>query len=324
MPRTMKKNINRIFGLVLAGMVLLSTNLKAQQEFQFTQFMHNYLTYNPGYAGAIEVPVVQAMYRRQWIGFDNAPESKQLSFNSSLLGSRIGFGVTLANFTAGITNNYYGSMAYSYKLPITEQLALRVGLQGVMRYYGFDFADPDVVIRDPNDASVSQNTEQQFTGNFGMGFWLTYKNFYFGGAVPHFFPNELTLNNSSNIRLVAKESPHFYAMSGILLPINEKLKLRPAAMLKYVNNAPFSLDGNVSLIIQDMFTVGVSYRYGDDGLSESVDGLIMYQQKNIGIGLSYDYSLSDITEYNSGSIEALLRYRFLKEEENIANPRFFF
>ncbi len=42
----------------------------AQQESQYTNFMHNYLSLNPAYAGAREVPSFTALYRNQWLGFE--------------------------------------------------------------------------------------------------------------------------------------------------------------------------------------------------------------------------------------------------------------
>ena len=61
-----------------------------------------------------------AIYRNQWMGFDGAPISKLLSFNTPLGGKRVGFGLTVSNHTMGIMNSWYGNMAYSYQLQITE------------------------------------------------------------------------------------------------------------------------------------------------------------------------------------------------------------
>jgi hypothetical protein len=40
--------------------------------------------------------------------------------------------------------------------------------------------------------------------------------------------------------------------------------------------------------------------------------------------MAYDLSVSDLKTYNDGSFEALIRYDFVKEKGDMANPRFFF
>ena len=191
-----------------------------------------------------------------------------------------------------------------------------------MRYLGLDFEDPEVIIRQTGDPSLSNSMEDKYTGNFGMGVYFTYKQFYFGASVPHFFPNEITLNKVNDI--VAQEFAHYYLMAGTLLPLSEKVHFKPAVLMKYVENAPIDLDVNISLVFDLRFTAGVSYRMGGNGSGDSVDLLALYQYNNIAFGIAYDVNISDLSDYNSGSIEALLRYDFFKEQNDIANPRFFY
>ncbi|MEO1515345.1 MAG: type IX secretion system membrane protein PorP/SprF [Bacteroidota bacterium] len=307
-----------------AFLLLLTGPLLGQQEFQFTQFMHNQLFINPAYAGARDMTSLLAIYRNQYAGFEGSPQSRLVSINTPILGQKVGFGFSVSNHTAGITNLWYGSMAYSYKLQITKDAAVRFGLQGSIRYYGFDFEDPAIFIRDGGDPSLSENMETKYAGNFGAGLYFTYKQVYFGLSVPHFFPNEITLNRTNVVDLVAQEVPHFYAIAGVMLPVSEKLHLKPAILAKYVQNAPFDLDANISMVFDYRITAGVSYRHGGDDLVESIDLLLMYQHKSIGIGLAYDVGISGLGAESGGSWEVLLRYDFLKEQDNIANPRFFF
>ncbi len=316
-------NNKNILKLVLFCLVALSAGTaQGQQESQFTQFMYNKLYLNPAYSGARGMASLTAIYRNQWMGFDGAPISKLVSFNTPLLGERVGFGLTVSNHTMGLMNSWYGNMAYSYLLRLTEHTAIRFGLQGTIRYLGLDFADPEVIIRQSGDPSLSQNMEDKYTGNFGMGVYFTYKQFYLGASVPHFFPNEITLNKFNTI--VAQEYAHYYAMAGALLRISDKMHFKPAALFKYVENAPADLDLNLSLVFDLRFTAGLSYRMGGNGAGESIDLLALYQYNNIALGIAYDVNISDLSDYNSGSIEALLRYDFFKAQADIANPRFFY
>ncbi len=319
---------HRIFfkGLLVLfiGLGFASTGT-AQQQSQYTQFMYNQLTINPAYAGSRGVPSLMALYRNQWMGFEGAPKTQLVGFNAPLFGDRVGFGLTVSNHNIGVMNSWYGAMAYSYHIPISETASFRLGLQGNMRSLGLDFTDPSVVIRQEGDGSILENqTISNFSGNFGAGIYLTVKNFYFGLSAPYIFPTEFGINKDQNILEIAKETPHFYGMVGTMIKAGSKFHLKPAALVKYVQNAPLDLDLNLSFVYDLRLTAGISYRMGGDGAGDSVDLLAMYQINNIGFGLAYDYNLSQLNNYNNGSIEALIRFDFIKEQADMANPRFFF
>lgn len=310
------------------GICFCSVMAFGQQENQFTQFMYNQLYVNPAYAGARGIPTLTALYRQQWVGFTGAPESKLLSFNAPLFGDRVGFGMTVANHTLGIENKWDATMAYSYHVAINEESSVRFGLQGSLRYYGIDFADPSVIVPTPGvlDQSITADKElNQYFGNFGVGIYLNLKNTYLGISVPHFFPNELGINpDVSNVPDIAQSFSHYYFMAGTMVPITDNIQFKPAVLAKYVNNAPFDLDVNLSLLFNEVFTAGLSYRLGGDGSGDSVDLIAMYQINSVGIGAAYDFSLSEVAESGTGSFEVLLRYDFIKERSDMANPRFFF
>ncbi|MFK7771629.1 MAG: type IX secretion system membrane protein PorP/SprF [Saprospiraceae bacterium] len=308
---------NIIFTLVF---MTFSTVLLAQQEAHFTHFMYNNLSINPAVAGSKGHPSLLALYRKQWIGFDGAPDNKLISFHTPL-GKRVGLGLTIANDKIGISNSWSGSMAYAYRIKIDEETTVQVGIQGSMKYFGLDFRNQ--LIRQSGDPSiVYNNTDEKYLGNVGAGIFMNVKQMFFGASVPNFFPNTIGIDKTS---FAAVEVPHFYVMAGALIPLsNDKIALRPSALAKVVKNAPFDLDLNLSLVFNKTFIVGAGYRLGGDGIGESIDFLLHYKINNIGLGLSYDYTLSELNDYSNGSIEAIMVYDFIKEQINIANPRFFF
>ena len=308
-----------IFILLIAS---FGQSVSAQQEGQFTQFMFNQLNLNPAYAGSRGIPSLLAIYRGQWLGFDNAPRNILANFNAPVFGDRVGFGLGIANQTIGVMNSWNVNMSYSYHIPITETTSLRFGIQGNVRQLGIDFVDPSVVIRQGSDQSIINGQTSDFTGNVGLGAYFSTKQFYLGLSVPYLYPTEIGF--SSTAADIAKESPHYYLMSGAMIPLSATMDLKPSLLLKYVKNAPFDADLNLSLVFNKMLHTGVSYRFGGDGTGESVDLTMFYQVKHLGFGLAYDFTLSDIQEYSNGSLEALVRYDFIKERQDMANPRFFY
>ncbi|MBX2892774.1 MAG: type IX secretion system membrane protein PorP/SprF [Saprospiraceae bacterium] len=311
--------------LILAACVRLS----AQQEHHYTQFMYNKLMYNPAYSGTRGVPSVTGIYRNQWIGFDGAPASALMSFNSPFLTPRVGVGVVFSGLKIGLQRDFYGSLAYSYELLKTETVSIRAGIQGSIRSVSFAFNEANPI--NIGDPSLDNQRVNSVRGNVGAGVYGTFMGkYYVGFSIPRIYKNTLGFSNDQ-ANLVAKESPHFYAVTGGIVPLSEDINLMPAVLVKYVEHAPIDADVNVNIDIRQIVTAGLSYRVGGNGAGESVSLLAMWQATpQIGVGAAYDFSLSSIKDYNAGSMEILLQADLKKpkngggrKKKDVFHPRFF-
>ena len=229
----------------LAILVAACVSLKAQQEGHFTQFMYNKLYLNPAYAGARGVPSLMAIYRSQWVGFEGAPQSILASYNGPFLSNRVGVGATISHMKIGLQRDFRGTVSYSYDMVAQDEFSLRLGLSGSLRSLGFAFNDAKPA--QTGDLSVENQRINDFCGNVGAGVYGTImEHYYFGLSVPHLYSNAIGLVNG-NANTLAKESQHFYGMAGAIIPLSEDINLMPAVLLKYVKNAPFNADLNVTI-----------------------------------------------------------------------------
>lgn len=304
--------------------LLLGISLSAQQEAHYTNFMYNQQLYNPAYVGSRNTPSFTALHRSQWIGFEGAPYSEVLSFQSPIMRQRAGIGGTISRYAIGVSYAWFGSAAYSYNLRLTPDLEVRLGLQASLEYLGINFGDEKVVTVSQYDPSLNENRfEDKYVGNVGVGAYLTYKNmFYLGVSAPQLYPNDVGLNDIA--RITAKQAPHRYLNLGAAIPVSDQLDLMPNFMVKWVDDAPLSFDVNFSVRYLQKVTAGVSYRLGGSGKGESVDGLVFFQvAPKFGVGLGYDYTVSKIKQYQSGTLELLLRYDLRDDKGDLENPRYF-
>lgn len=303
------------------------TTVLGQQEGHFTHFMYNQQVLNPGFVGSRGVPSVMALYRNQWLDIEGAPQNTVLSFSSPFLGDRVGFGLSAQRQQIGLFENWYANLAYSYGIPLTEKLTVRVGLQGSGFFNQIDFTNggDGLTLFGSDDPSVLENMESsQLKGNFGAGILVHSERYYFGLAVPYFLNNELGFNE--NVNFPALKERHYYGMLGFLLPVSEKIKLRQAFLGKYVSGAPFQLDANLSFIFDQKFSFGVSYRTGNgpDDIAESLNFLLFINlSERLGLGVAYDFTLSSLKDYNNGTFELMLRYDLKKRRDDLENGRYF-
>ncbi len=314
----------RIQIVLLAG--LLPLTCLAQQEPHNTQFMYFKQGYNPGFAGSNASPCISAIYRKQWIGLDGAPENQVLTFNMPLENQRIGIGANASRYSLGITTATTLDLVYAYRIRWGKGM-LGLGLQGSVRSLENDFQRTRGIQPIETDPSVPASQESRFLFNFGTGVYYSTEGFYLGASVPRLLANNI--NFGSDDVVISREVQHFYLMGGFVLPLSAKISLQPQALLKFVNHAPVDVDANLTFIFNDRVYVGGTYRAGgntENTLGESIDFLLGIQlSRHLFLGTSYDYTLSDLRDFNDGTIEVVLQYCILgkTEEGETQNPRFF-
>ena len=299
----------------------------AQQEQHYTQFMYNKLSINPGYAGSRDAPCLTGIVRSQWLGLEGAPQTQLVSFNMPLLQKRIGVGLSLVRHTISIYKRFTAEATYAYRVRLGRG-TLGLGIQGSVRAISADYADERLVAVQALalDEGVPDGAQNKMVGNFGAGAYFNTSRYYLGISAPRLLRNNIDFNDLGGV--LSREVPHFSMMAGILFEANESLDIQPQLLIKVVDNAPIDADVNVSFIFSNRYMAGLTYRTGGSSVSgtgESIDLLLGAQIVNeLFLGFSYDVTLSDIKDYNSGSIEAVLRYCFgASEGEEIVNPRFF-
>ena len=313
--------------LTLSLLCFFGLQLQGQQQFHYTQFMYNKLGYNPGYAGTKESPCLSAIVRTQWLGLDGAPQTQILTYEMPLLNQRVGVGAMLRRETVGISESITFDGVYAYRFRLGRGY-LGTGLQASIRSFRLDFQDERLVSTQPLeiDESIPGTTQQKFLFNAGAGIYYSGEGYYVGFSIPRLIRNNIDFGNSTVE--VSREVLHYYFMGGVSIPMGENTSLQPQILVKYVENAPLDADINLTFNILNKYMIGGTYRLGGSsviGFGESVDVLLAAQiSRGLMFGVSYDITLSDLKDYNTGSIEVLLRYCFNEPEgEEYINPRFF-
>ncbi|MEO1515927.1 MAG: PorP/SprF family type IX secretion system membrane protein [Bacteroidota bacterium] len=315
----------KIYGMIV-GSLLFAVAAFGQQESQYTQFVYHKQGLNPGFAGSQDVASLTALYRQQWMGLEGAPALQILSFNTPLMKNRVGFGVNITRNTLGIHERITGDFVYSYRIKM-ENGNLGLGVQASIRNFSMDYSDDRLRATDglSSDGSIPVGQQNRVLPNFGSGLYFSNRKLYIGFSVPRLIRNNIDFNDLGGE--ASEEINHYYLMGGYLFHLSDLLSLQPQLLLKYAPDVPFDADFNLSLSLAQRYTIGLGYRLGgpEDGFGESLDFLVSaLVAEDWVFGFSYDMSLGQLRDYNSGSIEALVQYRLSKEDRSeIINPRFF-
>ena len=307
-------------GLAVAlGATFAPVGTHAQQDVQYTQFMYDKLTVNPAYAGAKGFPTAGVIARQQWAGFDGAPASQALRLHSPLGTSKLALGLRAQNDVIGPTRATGAGIAVAYHLPVSDRMFVSLGLDASGMQYRLDWAD--LRGADPEIDVPTDGAESRIIGNVGAGGMLYSDRFYLGVSAPRVLRNALSDSGGG------REATHVYAMAGYDFRLGSDFKLRPAVNFKYVANAPADADVNATLVWRRLLGLGASYRTGGAftrSRGESISGNIAVMPNDrLTVGAAYDYTLTEIGDYSSGSYELVLEYTLVTRTHRSHNPRYF-
>ena len=312
----MRLSLSKKAILVVLGGIFLNIDAFAQQDPHYTQYMLNTMSVNPAYVGSKGHTVLTALGRTQWVGFEGAPDTQNLSYDTSLGWNRIGLGFNLVNDKLGPSHELYldGNVSYTIQTGEEGNLAFGLKLGGRILNVDWTLGNPNA---DGNDPTFQQNIVNRFLPTVGAGIYYHEPEWYIGLSVPNFLRQE-HYDAERGTGQVAVERMHSFLIAGYVFDISDDVKFKPAALAKVVFGAPMSLDVSANFLFSERFRVGTAWRWSD-----SIAALLGVQvSDSLHIGYAYDLTTSNYNVVNSGTHEVLLRYEIFKQAR-IKSPRFF-
>lgn len=314
---TMKYSYIAIIIFILLG--TFSSN--AQQDPQYTQYMYNTQVVNPAYAGNREVLSFGLLYRSQWVGFEGAPKTATFTVNSPVR-DNMGLGLSIVRDELGPSVETNFNIDYAYSIKTSEKAKLSFGLKAGVDILDVDFSKLNIF--DPNDPFFPQdnNIDNKLQAQIGAGLYYNTEKFYAGLSVPNFLTtkhfDKSSLNNAQ-FETTAKERLHYFLIAGYVFDLSDNLKFKPATLVKLVSGSPLQADITANFLLYDKLTLGAAYRW-----SAAFSGLVGFQVSDqVFIGFGYDQETTDISRYNDGSYEIMLRFELFNRPERVLTPRFF-
>ncbi|MEC4027956.1 PorP/SprF family type IX secretion system membrane protein [Myroides odoratimimus] len=307
-----QQNIKKI-GISLFALGCFS-QMQAQQDPQYTQYMYNANMINPAYAGSRGTLNVFGMYRTQWVGLDGAPKTANVSVSTPLGESGLGLGVNFTNDRIGAMDENNISVDLAYAIDLNADYKLAFGLKATANLLSVDYTKLN--IHNPTDPVSQENLNNKFNPNIGAGVYLYSDKAYVGLSVPNFLTTDRYDDNDIT---TMRQKMHFYLMGGYVFDVSENLLFKPAALVKAVSGAPLQVDLTANFLFYDKFTLGAAYRW-----DASVSALAGFQvNDNLFVGYSYDFETTALQRYNSGSHEIFMRFELFNRRSTINAPRFF-
>tara|TARA_B100000886_G_scaffold271217_1_gene195192 strand:- start:11019 stop:11936 length:918 start_codon:yes stop_codon:yes gene_type:complete len=283
---------------------------KAQQDPQFSQYIFNNLSFNPGFTGTEQAICATALHRSQWVGFEDAPVSTNFDVQTPIPLINGGLGLNILTDKIGQNEFLSLNISYAYHVDLPEG-KLGIGLSvGVIQ----DEIDGANIITQNPDPSIPTSVDKASGLDLGLGFFYSSEKLYIGLSSTHL--NEPTIATTIDIIDIKR---HYYLTSGFVHVLNEKFDLKPSLLIK-TDGVTTTLDMTSLFEYNKKLWGGVTYRPS----TRAVLLLGMHISEDLKFGFSYDVPTTNVS--TSGTFEFMLGYCFKidynKVVKGFKNPRF--
>lgn len=287
----------------------------SQQDAQYTQYMYNTVSINPGYAGTRGQMSIAALHRSQWVGLEGAPVTQTFNIHSPIGYRGLGMGISIVNDKIGPTSETNFDMDFSYTLKLARDARLGFGLKGSLNLLDIRFSELNQFTP---DQTLQQDIDNRLSPNVGAGVYYHTNKFYAGLSVPRFLETSHFEESSLS---TAREQMNFYLITGYVWDVNPFLKFKPTILTKMTQGAPLQVDVSANFMFNEKFIVGAGYRW-----DAAVSGMVGFNiSDGFLLGIAYDRETTALgsAAFNDGSFEVILRYDFISIKDNMKSPRFF-
>lgn len=277
--------------------LVLSGEIRAQQEWGYTQYLFNLYDINSAYAGNHGAGSFGARYRSQWVGMAGAPETQFVSFHTPLLNNNLGAGIKLLNENIGLRNQFTGKVSAAYKLKL-DRAVLSIGIGGGVIKQRID--REKLKAYDPNDVQLQNMAETITTPVLDFSLFYNTKRFYAGLESGRINRSQMNLTDQSLSRLYYNLS----AVCGYMHPMGNGNILQVSSLMRMSENNLWQAEINALYLVKSRLWFGGGYRWES---SAHVMACVNFSEQ-FRLGLSYDISTSALRSFNDGSAEVFLGF----------------
>lgn len=319
----MKKTIHFLLLIIFASSYLYG------QDAQYSQIYASPLYNNPAFAGVGEYPRVIINWRKQWPSLDASFTTYSAGFDTYVSGLSGGVGVLVTRdqvSSTGFQSTEVG-LQYAYEGRISYNWMLRAGMQASYTIRNSGLSSLRFVDQfNDLDGFTGVATQEAFDDvainyfNLGAGVFLSNDRYWIGLAAHNLLqPNQSVLLTSTEdsklpIRYTFQTGAKFY------LTNDADWRLENAGLLPTISFTPAiqvrrqgsfmqfdaGLNFEYSPISVGVWYRGIPIRSNQNFLNnESIIGIVGFTWRNLGVGYSYDFTISSLGISETGGAHEL-------------------
>jgi len=293
--------------------ILIAFASFGQQQATISQYMFNGLAINPAYAGSQGVLTTTLIARYQSLGLEGAPNTQTFAAHSPMINKRIGLGLLIVRDNISIINQYSINIAYAYRVKLSEEASLSLGLQAGINSINAQYTR--LLAQNPNDPAFQEDIKST-RPNFGAGIYYNNYRLFAGLSMPQLANNVFT--RGPDLTTIKQDNPIIFT-AGYEFNISRAVKFKPSTLLKFVAGEAIEYDVNAQFSFDDVIWIGASVK-----VLNAVDIMTEVQvTRQLRIGYAYAFTTNALRTVDLGSHEVMISYKFQYPKDGLISPRSF-
>lgn len=271
----------------------------------------NLSVFNPAYVG-VDGSAINLNTRVQWLGIEDGPMTNYLIIhlpekkNASL-------GFTVQNDRVFVENKSQVTLDYSYKLQLSNDSYLSLGLKAGGRFFNIDINNVPRIYSEANQ-SISE-PGNYFSPILGAGVSYISKKGFLGVAVPGLL-NSMALNTNQEWELTSRDYTYLHVSGGIYLNLSDKFSVNPSLIYRSNPRQPDLFNSVIEMDYNDRFSLGSVYTNNNT----MAFFFKLKSKKGFHIGYGYEFSTaSDMEAIKNSTHELMLRIDLKSKKNSEAN-----
>lgn len=305
--------LKRLIYIIL--LLSFGSSTYAQLQPLLDQYHLNGLAINPAYAGSQEALSVGLYSRVQWVGFEGASKTFTFSMHSPMRNKKVNLGLIVLTDRLGSKAEAGFLFNYAYRIDLGSgklSFGLAAGLTNISyNLNSIRYTDPgDVLLQDPGRRALLPA--------FSVGSYYYSDKFYVGISMPLLTNHEINQQTGKYRIGFDPAATNYNLITGYLFSLSEKLEVLSSLMFRSNPATATQMDLHCNLIYKKKVSIGTIIR-----TNGNLSAILQIQaNRQLRIGYSYGYELSELSSYQHGSHEVVLQYNF-RYIVDVVNPRYF-
>ena len=292
-------------------LIILGQSLFSQESsLIFNKF--NLSVFNPAYVG-VDGSAININSRALWLGIEDGPLTNYLIIhlpekkNASL-------GFTIQNDRVFVENKSQVTVDYSYKLQLSNDSYLSLGLKAGGRFFNVDLNNVPRIFSEPNQSISAPGN--YFSPILGAGISYISKKGFLGVAVPGLL-NSTGLNKNQDWELTSRDYTYVHLSGGFYLNLSDKFSVNPSLIYRSNPRQPDLFNSIIEMDYNDRFSLGSVFTNN----STMAFFFKLKSKKGFHLGYGYEFpSGSDRLAIRNSTHEVMLRLELKsKKSEEIDN-----
>jgi len=313
----------------IAILLCLHQLSSAQQLPLYSQYLYNKFLINPAIAGADGFTSVNITAREQWIGYNGAPRTYSVSYQTRMLKrsyhlkqnifnrtvyraktpGKVGAGGYVFSDRNGRIQRTGFQMSYAYHTWIADYTQLSLGL--AITGYHFKVDVNYINFDDPNEPWLNNELRRGiFVPDTDFGLYILDPKFSFGFSAQQLFGANVKIGEAAYKNYWMDR--HYYFTGTYNFEVGVRSELQPSMLLKVSEQVRPQVDVGLTYNYNNDFWGGLAYRTGSALVGHI--GMRHFTSRvkltSMYFGYSFDWTLNKIQRATYGTHELTVAIKF--------------